>query len=187
MSEAWELLQYPARTEPVGTTADWVEPVWFPQWQQPIDQPVLDPEYRHTLPSLFFAGDPSGFTVPATVPDFGWFRPADEPTLPAEYRYLIPSVFAPPLEELVSTDSGVFFEAWVQPTQQPVLPVEYRYTIPYLFVQIEPDDFSTGAAAPVAGPGDAEVQSAYVRNQAVLSPSANVADIIRSKNSVVIR
>ncbi len=119
---------------------DFVEPVFFDGWNQPASQPVRPIEYRFTLPSWFYQGEPGDFEVFDT---FGWEQPTNQFVIRrVEDRYLMRFMFAPDYEEIISSDSDVFFEAWVQPIGQPVLPVEYRYWMPSTFFEIEPADFT---------------------------------------------
>src|SRR3990167_4116071 len=134
MSETWDLLQYQAYAQPVPLDpAEQVNPVWFPQWTQPIDQPVLPVEYRHTLPSFFFVGEPSDFVV-VTVPDYGWWRQTEEPVFTAEYRHLLQSVFFTGEPDDFPAPAALSDFAWFRQPDEPVLPVEFRHLIPSVFI-----------------------------------------------------
>ena len=134
----WNQIQYPAKTEPVGDPADFVEPVFFDGWNQAINQPVRPVEYRHTLPSLFLQGEPDDFEV--AFDEFGWEQSIAQPVRSVEYSYLLPAVFyrGDPADFVEPEVFDTF--GWEQPTQQPlVLPVEDRYTHPSTFLELEPD------------------------------------------------
>ncbi len=91
-----------------------VNPVWFPQWMQPIDQAVLPIEFRYQLESYF---DPANWQT-AIATDSGvdfpsWMSPIQQPVLPIEYRHLIPDFF-------VQINPDDFPTGSTPPTAQPL-------------------------------------------------------------------
>lgn len=137
----WLTVQYPARTQPVGSPADWVEPVFFDGWMQPISEPVRGIPYRHTLPSTFFIGDPADFGPPIVLADTGWFQPTTQPVYPVEYRYHLPAVS----RQIEPSDfiEPVFFDGWFRLPEVPVRPKWQDTAQDWAAHVINPDDFVT--------------------------------------------
>ena len=102
----YELVQYPVQAVPVGTSADWVEPVWFEAWVTPTDRPVLPVEYRHRLEWLTAPDFEPVISTPDLVGLLGWLPPTERPVLPVEYRHLVPAWFYEPEPDALVAAAG---------------------------------------------------------------------------------
>ena len=135
----WEQVQYPRITQPVGDPSDWVEPDWYPAWQQEVQIPVLPISYLENIKAVTFIGDPNDFVAPEQI--IGWESPTNQPLeQPIELRYIYPSI----TEQIEPADFVGPFDifGWEPPTNQPLeQPAEIRHHYKSVFQQIEIGDF----------------------------------------------
>ena len=111
------MVQYQAKAQPVGDPSDWVEPVFFDGWWVEADPVRWELPLANVGPSVFFAGDPDGFTA-ADFSTFGWEQPTQQPVdLGPETRFTMPSVFFE--GEPSDFVEPVFFDAWNRQPEQP--------------------------------------------------------------------
>lgn len=137
------MIQYRAYNGPVGTSSDWTEsdngdvlPAWHPKYH-----PVRSIEYRHTLPSFFFGGDPTGFEEPVDPTDLPFHVIAPPVLLPLVllsevHTYLNDADFVePPTDDPAQWPPSFH----IIKDRPPVIDISYVW--PSAFQHLNPIDF----------------------------------------------
>lgn len=133
--QPWGQIQYYSITEPVPVApGEQDNPHWFPQWQQPTDQPVLPVEYRFLFDSWYFRTEPTDVDYSGAL--FPPLVQIDTPVLPEDERYLFTDYTYINVPELQI--NPVWFPMWMMEIDQPVWPVEYGYFLREAFSLGEP-------------------------------------------------